>query len=81
MAPRRSCVCESLRRLPKSHSSPHHVFTCSPVRVFTVSGLVSIAIKLVQFHRWNDELKHLKSFVIVFLCLVAELFVENILVW
>ena len=62
------------RRVREARSSP------TP-DLFFGSGLGAISYKLITFHRWNDELRYLRRFSIVLVALVAELVVENILVW
>lgn len=46
-----------------------------------LSGALFVAHGLIIFRRWNDELKELPKFLIIFTAAVIELLIENYCVW
>jgi hypothetical protein len=46
-----------------------------------VAGLVTLGHRLLTFKRWGDEHRYVMRFLICFVIMVAELLVENCMVW
>ncbi len=45
------------------------------------AGMGVLAIKLLTFRRWNDEIPYARKFFIAFVLLLVELGVENFFTW
>ena len=45
------------------------------------AGMGALAIKLLKFRRWNDEIPYARKFFVAFILLLVELGVENFFTW
>ena len=45
------------------------------------SGMAALAVRLLTFRRWNDEMPYARPFFVAFGILVAELYIENFFIW
>lgn len=45
------------------------------------AGLLYTGLRFMQFPRWNDEMKHIRLFLIVTFAAILELLIENYFVW
>ena len=41
----------------------------------------ALAVRLLTFRRWNDEMPYAKPFFMAFGILIAELYIENFFIW
>jgi hypothetical protein len=44
-------------------------------------GMAALAVRLLTFRRWNDEVPYARRFFTAFGVLIAELFIENFFIW
>lgn len=44
-------------------------------------GMAALAVRLLTFRRWNDEVPYARRFFAAFGVLLAELFIENFFIW
>lgn len=52
-----------------------------PLTCVLCTGLAWMLLRLVTFRRWADETRYVPRFLLCFLIMVAELTVENCMVW
>lgn len=45
------------------------------------TGMAALAVRLLTFRRWNDEVPYARPFFIAFGVLIAELYIENFFIW
>lgn len=43
--------------------------------------MVALAVRLLTFRRWNDEMPYAKPFFVAFAILIVELYIENFFIW
>ncbi len=43
--------------------------------------MVALAVRLLTFRRWNDEMPYAKRFFVAFAILIVELYIENFFIW
>ena len=43
--------------------------------------MAALAVRLLTFRRWNDEVPYARPFFIAFGVLIAELYIENFFIW